>query len=230
MANLAQILIPFAKVLNILGILPLKLEKHEGILLLSQSSKGLNNLMRFRIFFCCSHCLYLLFRTGQYVVDKDSFSTLDGTVLICFCMSYIFVLVLLINTYFHTDDLCTFWNQIVKFYNLSQSHRDDGHHDGEVCRRIKAKFVWGLSIAFGLAGALFCAASALIFVNRPTHPIYISSMFLSCRLEDRSKTVLLLLAIYDLKHNVENWCTIIFYVHLIFDYFSIMASWLAELK
>ena len=209
MAKLTHFVIFFAKLLNVLGVLPLKLEYHVGILLL-RKSRRLEKLLRLRIIFCFSHCVYLLFRTGQYVVDRRSFSSLDGTVLICLCMSFIFIFVLHINSWSHSEELCTFWNPIAKLYNSPQRHRHDGHHYGEVCERIKINCVWGLLTAFGLLAGLFCSASTLIFAKWPTHPIYISSVFLPQRLEDPSKVPLLLFAVYDLVHNVQNWCTIIF--------------------
>ena len=215
MAKLTHIVIVFAKLLNFLGVLPLKLEYYAGILLL-RKSRRFKKLLNLRIIFCFSHCLYLLFRTGQYVLDRTSFSSLDGTVLICLCMSFIFIFVLHINTCSHSEELYTFWNQIAKFYNSSRMHRQDGLCYGEVCKRIKKNFVWGLFIAFGLLAGFFCLASTLIFAKRPTHPIYISSVFLPQKLEDRSKVALLLFATYDLVQNVQNWSAIIFYVTFTF--------------
>ena len=221
-------MIYFAKFLNILGILPLKLENHNGILLLRKSTR-LQSLFYLRFVSCFFYCFYLFCRTAQFATNSQNFSHLEGILLVCWVITNSLVFVFLINTFLHIADLATFWNQISKFYHSNARFAADaGEGNGELC--IQTGFILKVSIAIGLASTLFNCAAVWVFTQSPRQPMYVSSVVLSEEMDDHSCLLLIPLAVHELLHYVENWYTIILYILLLFGYFVIMAAWLDKLR
>ena len=90
------------------------------------------------------------------------------------------------------------------------------------------KFISRVYFLFGATATSNCILIAMIYIALPGQRAYISSLLPAHLL--KNWLVIISFTMYELIQYLSNWGTVLFYVFYALIYFSIMATWLKELK